>query len=136
MKTSNKNKKNQTRTSSFSLEDIENTSWNNFCNMLDGVEYTFTENIRQKYNTEAKKYPYYEPKQNEYQFRRNGSSLFYSYDFGKNFLKLEVKKENFALALAANEIKKVNEGKDNNKVSCNGKVVEIDGKKYKLTEVK
>lgn len=77
MKT-NKNKKNQTNTSSLSLKDIEVSSWNNFCNMIDGVEYTFTENIRQKYNTEAKKYSYYKPKQTEYQFKRNGSFLFYS----------------------------------------------------------
>jgi len=127
---------------SLAIEQTDAAIRETFYNMEEGVEYvlndywfTETNRLRKAYN-----YSLLKDKQ-EYKLTRKGDRLFvnnsFVFDFaGKSNLALAFPLTltlaltfTLAFALQHNEIEKVN----NN--TCDGKVVKIDGKKYKLTAV-
>lgn len=126
---------------SLTIEQTDAAIRNTFYNMEEGVEYVLNDFWFQETNRLRKECGYSSIKnKQEYKLSRKGDHLFvnnsFVFDFaGKHNLALS-----FALALALaflalafalqhNGFEKLN------KDTCDGKVVEIDGKKYKLTAV-
>lgn len=123
---------------SITVEQTDAAIRETFHNMEEGIDYVLndfsfaeTNRVRKEY-----KYPLLKDKR-EYKFTRKGDKLFVNnilvFDFYmKSNLALTLAFAfSFALALAIqyNGLEKLN------KDTCHGKVVEIDGKKYKLTLV-
>lgn len=135
---------------SLTIEQTDDAIRETFYNLEEGVEYVLndfwfaeTNRIRKEYN--------YSPLKNkqEYKFSRKGDQIFvnncFVFDFnGKNNITLAFALAltfplslafalslpfAFTLALQHNGLEKLN------KDTCEGKIVEIDGKKYKLTAV-
>jgi hypothetical protein len=123
---------------SLAIEQTDAAIRNTFYNMEEGVEYVLNDFWFQETNRLRKEYGYSPVKnRQEYKFSRKGDIIFvnnsFVFDFdGKHNL-------TFALALALglalaftlqhNGLEKLKSD------TCDGKVVEIDGKKYKLTAV-
>ena len=141
---------------SLTIEQIDDAIRETFYNLEEGVEYVLndfwfaeTNRIRKEYN--------YSPLKNkqEYKFSRKGDQIFvnncFVFDFnGKNNITLAFALAHaagivgsgagrgftgFALALALALALQHNGLEKLNKDTCEGKIVEIDGKKYKLTAV-
>ena len=129
---------------SLTIEQTDAAIRNTFYNMEEGTEYVLNDFWFQETNRLRKQYSYSLLKdKREYKFSRKGDKLFvnnnFVFDFdGKKNLALPFTLAltltltlalALALALQHNGIEK------SNKDTCDGKVVEIDGKKYKLTAV-
>ena len=128
---------------SLTIEQTDAAIRETFYNMEEGVEYVLNDFWFQETNLLRKEYGYSLLKdKREYKFYRKGDKLFvnsgfvFDFDGKKNLARaLPLAMLAFtltltlALALQHNGIEKLNNG------SCAGKVVEIDGKKYKLTAV-
>ena len=129
---------------SLTIEQTDAAIRNTFYNMEEGTEYVLNDFWFQETNRLRKEYGYsFLKDKREYKFSRKGDKLFVNNSFVFNFNR----KHNlayalalafalafafafaFALSLQHNGFEKLNNG------SCAGKVVEIDGKKYKLTAV-
>lgn len=124
---------------SLTIEQTDAAIRNTFYNMEEGTEYVLNDFWFQEINRVRKVYGY-SPVENrqEYKFTRKGDIIFvnnsFVFDFdGKHNLAFSAffvaDPFAFALSLQHNGIEKLN------KDTCDGKVVEIDGKKYKLTLV-
>ncbi len=121
---------------SLAIEQTDAAIRNTFYNMEEGVEYVLNDFWFQETNRLRKEYGYSPVKnRQEYKFSRKGDIIFvnnsFVFDFdGKHNI-------TFALALGLalaftlqhNGLEKLKSD------TCDGKVVEIDGKKYKLTAV-
>lgn len=125
---------------SLTIEQTDAAIRNTFYNMEEGVEYVLNDFWFQEANRLRKQYNYLPLKdKQEYKVSRKGDLLLlnnsFVFDFdGKNNLSFAlalalVNRPGLAFALQHNGIEKPN------KDTCEGKVVEIDGKKYKLTAV-
>ena len=126
---------------SLTIEQTDAAIRETFYNMEEGVEYVLNDFCFQETNRLRKTYGYSPVKnKQEYKFTRKGDQLFvnnsFVFDFdGKHNLAfplafaLGLARLAFAFALQHNGIEKLN------KDTCEDKVVEIDGKKYKLTAV-
>jgi hypothetical protein len=115
---------------SLVIEQTDAAIRETFYNMEEGVEYVLNDFWFQETNR-LRKVHGYSPVKNrqEYKFTRKGDIIFVNnssvFDFdGKHNLAFA-----FALALQHNGLEKLKSD------TCEGKVVEIDGKKYKLTAV-
>jgi len=124
------------------IEQTDTAIRNTFYNMEEGVEYVLDDFWFQETNRIRKEYNYSLLKdKREYKFTRKGDQLFVNnnlvFDFaGKSNLTLTLALTfaftfGFALAFALQHsgIEKLKSD------TCDGKVVEIDGRKYKLTAV-
>ena len=135
---------------SLTIEQTDAAIRETFSNMEEGVEYVLNDFWFAEANRLRKEYGYSPLKdKREYKFSRKGNQLFlnnaFIFDFdGKSNLALSFSLAfsftftlalafafafTLALALQHNGLEKLN------KDTCDGKVVEIDGKKYKLTAV-
>ena len=129
---------------SLTVEQTDTAIRNTFYNMEEGVEYVLNDYWFAETNRLRKEYNYSLLKdRQEYKFTRKGDQLFvnnnpvFNFD-GKSNLALALTLAfafafafslAFTLALQHNGIEKLKSD------TCDGKVVEIDGKKYKLTAV-
>jgi len=121
---------------SLTIEQTDTAIRETFHNMEEGVDYVLNDFWFQETNRLRKEYDYaLLNDKREYKFTRKGDQLFvnnnpvFNFD-GKSNLSFAFSFAfAFAFALQCNGIEKLN----NN--TCDGKVVEIDGKKYKLTAV-
>ena len=124
---------------SQTIEQTDAAIRNTFYNMEEGTEYVLNDFWFQETNRLRKEYNYSPLKdKREYKFSRKGDQLFINNDFvfdftGKSNLALPLAFAlfplAFPLALQHNGIEKLKSD------TCDGKIVEIDGKKYKLTAV-
>ena len=120
---------------SLTIEQSDAAILATFHSMEENIEYVLNDHWFAEGNQVRKEYDYVVLKdKNEYIFSRKGKKLFVNgkeiFDF-KNKVNLAFAfalPYTLALALQNNGIEKLNTG-------CEGKVVEIDGKKYKLTAV-
>ena len=127
---------------SITIEQTDTAILETFHNMEEGIEYVLNDFWFAETNRVRKEYDYSLLKdKKKHKFTRKGDHLFIDNDFifdftGKSnlafafanvaaFLVLGV----VALSLQHNGLEKLN------KDTCDGKVVEIDGRKYKLTAV-
>ena len=122
---------------SITIEQSDTTIRETFYNMEEGIEYVLNDFWFQQTNRIRKEHHYSPLKdKREYKFSRKGDHLIINNDFVFDF----DGKSTFALALAfaspALAIALQHGGIEKRKsYTCEGKVVEIDGKKYKLTLV-
>lgn len=127
---------------SLTIEQTDAAIRETFYNMEEGVDYVLNDFWFPEENQVRKQYNYSLLKdKKEYKFSRQGDRLFvnngFIFDFdGKHNLSFTFAFTfgfafafTFAFALQHNGIEKLN------KDTCEGKVVEIDGRKYKLTAV-
>ena len=125
---------------SLTIEQTDTAIRNTFYNMEEGVEYVLNDFWFQETNRIRKEYNYSLLKdRREYNFSRKGDQLFVNnnlvfYFAGKSNLAFSLTLAfafPFALAFALqhNGIEKLKSD------TCDGKVVEIDGRKYKLIAV-
>jgi hypothetical protein len=126
------------------IEQSDAAIRNTFYNMEEGVDYVLNDFWFAETNRLRKEYDYALLKdKRKYKFTRKGDQLFvnnnpvFNFD-GKSNLALSFARAYFVyvafslalvVALQHNGLEKLN------KNTCDGKVVEIDGKKYKLTAV-
>ena len=135
---------------SITIEKSDTAIRDTFYNMEEGVDYVLNDFWFGEANRVRKEYDYPLSKnKQEWKFSRKGDQLFvngaYYFDFdGKNSIAFTFATARadwqpitftfpittcFSYALQHNGLQKLN------KDTCEGKVVEIDGKKYKLTAV-
>ena len=124
---------------SQTIEQTDAAIRNTFYNMEEGTEYVLNDFWFQETNRLRKEYNYSLLKdKREYKFTRKGDQLFVNNNLVFNFdgksnlaftFAYAAYADALALTLQCNGIEKLN------KDTCDGKVVEIDGKKYKLTAV-
>ena len=126
---------------SLTIEQTDAAIRNTFYNMEEGTEYVLNDFWFQEINRVRKVYGYSPLNdKKEYKFIRKGDHLFFNggfiFDFtGNNNLTfvlaigLFIVPFSLAFSLQHNGIEKLKLD------TCDGKVVEIDGKKYKLTAV-
>ena len=128
---------------SLTIEQNDAAIRETFYNMEEGVEYVLNDFWFREANRVRKEYGYSPVKNRQkYKLSRKGDQLFVNNGFVFDFagkhnltltLALTLADDDLALALAFalmySGIEKLN------KDTCEGKVVEIDGKKYKLTAV-
>lgn len=125
---------------SLTVEQTDAAIRETFYNMDEGVDYVLNDFWFQEANRVRKQYGYSIVKQKQdCWFSRKGNRLFLNdslvFDFdGKHNLAFTLSfalsfARSFAFVLQHNGFEKLN------KDTCAGKVVEIDGKKYKLIEV-
>jgi len=119
---------------SLTIEQTDTAIRETFHNMEEGVDYVLNDFWFQETNRLRKEYDYaLLNDKREYKFTRKGDQLFvnnnpvFNFD-GKSNLTFALA-FTFALALQHNGLEKLKSD------TCDGKVVEIDGKKYKLTAV-
>jgi len=117
---------------SMTIEQSDAAILATFHSMEEDIEYVLNDHWFAEGNRVRKEYDYAVLKdKNEYIFSRKGKKLFVNgkeiFDF-KNKVNLALALP-YTLALQHNGIEKLN------KDTCDGKLVEIDGKRYKLTAV-
>ena len=126
---------------SLTIEQSDASIRDTFYNMEEGAEYVLNDFWFAETNRMCKEYTYSVLKdKREYKFSSNGDQLFVNnnlaFDFtGKSNLALALAFAEFALAFALSLALQSNGIEKLNKDTCDGKLVEIDGKKYKLTAV-
>ena len=135
---------------SITIEQSDTAIRETFYNMEEGIKYVLNDFWFGEANRIRKEYDYYPllKDKGEYKFTRKGDKLFvngaYYFDFdGKNniaftFATARADRQPltftfpiticFSYTLQHNGLEKLND-------TCDGKLVEIDGKKYKLTAV-
>ena len=117
---------------SLTIEQSDASIRDTFYNMEEGAEYVLNDFWFQETNRLRKEHHYLPLKdKREYKFSRKGDHLFINNDFVFDF----DGKSTFALAFSFSLVLQCNGLEKLNKDTCDGKVVEIDGKKYKLTAV-
>jgi hypothetical protein len=123
----------------LTIEQSDAEILSNFNNMEEGQEYVLNNFWLNETNRVRKENGWSQFKKDDYQLVRRGHKLFINgverFDFtGKSNLALSLALSFAPLALAFalqnNGLEKLNTA-----TSCEGKVVEIDGRKYKLTSV-
>lgn len=121
---------------SLTIEQTDAAIRETFYNMEEGVEYVLNDFCFQETNRLRKEYKYsLLNDKREYKFTRKGDHIFFNGGFIFDFTGKSNLAFTLALALALTFALQCNGLEKLNKDTCDGKVVEIDGKKYKLTAV-